>query len=62
LRRIEYQSALLADNPNYDLDLETTQDLIDEKSTDLMAAVILFFNSALVYLGRSFISEPLGFV
>lgn len=57
LRRVEFQAALLADNPSYDLDLEATQNLLKEKSTDLMTAVIEFLNSALVYLGDGFLGK-----
>jgi hypothetical protein len=45
---------MLANNPNYDLDLEKTQALLEEKSTDLMSAIIRFFNSSLVYFSRGF--------
>ena len=54
LRRIEFQAALIADNPSYDLDLKITQDLLKEKSTDLLSAVIKFFNSALLYLSADY--------
>jgi hypothetical protein len=57
LRRIEFQAAILADNPNYDLDLDSTQNIINEKSTDLLTAVVKFFNSALVYFSHEFFSE-----
>jgi hypothetical protein len=43
LKRIECQAAMLADNPNYDLNLETPQALLEEKSTDLMSAIIPLF-------------------
>jgi hypothetical protein len=58
LSRIEYQAALIADNPNYNLDLEVTQNILQEKSTDLLAAVIRFLNSALVYFSSNFFGEP----
>jgi hypothetical protein len=58
LRRIEFQAALVADNPSYDLDLEMTQNLLKEKSMDLLSAVIKFFNSALVYLSKGFLGNP----
>jgi hypothetical protein len=57
LKRIEFQTALLSDNPNYDLNLETTQALLEEKSTDLMSAIISFFNSTLMYIGNSFFGK-----
>jgi hypothetical protein len=46
---------LVADNPSYDLDLEITQNILKEKSMDLMCAVIKYFNSALVYLSKGFL-------
>lgn len=52
LRRIEFEASLLADNPNYDLVLDTTH--LEEKSTDLISAIIRFFNSALVYFSKDF--------
>lgn len=58
LRRVEFQAALLAENPNYDLALEIIQSL-KEKSTDLMTAVINFLNSTLVYLSDGFLGEYL---
>jgi hypothetical protein len=58
LRYIEFQAALVADNPNYDLDLDVTQNLLTEKSTDLLSAIIKFFNSALLYLSGSFFGMP----
>jgi hypothetical protein len=57
LRLIEFQTALLSDNPNYDLNLETTQNLLEEKSTDLMSAIVSFFNSALIYLSNDFFGK-----
>lgn len=60
LKRIEFQTALIADNPSYDLDLEATQNLLKEKSTDLMTAVITFLNSALVYLSDGFLGKTLS--
>ena len=54
LRVIEFQVALIADNPNYDLRLETTQKLLENASTQLLTAIVQFFNSALLYLGSGF--------
>ena len=54
LRRIEFQAALLADNPNYDLDSEKSLNIIEEKSTDLMSAIIIYFNSSLIYFRKNF--------
>ena len=54
LKRIEYQSARIALNPNFN-DIEThSRQLIAAKGMDLMIAVIKFFNSALIYFSRSF--------
>jgi hypothetical protein len=54
LGRIEFVTAILADNPKYDGDLVVTKGLLHEKSTDLMAAVIRYFNSALIYFRQDF--------
>jgi hypothetical protein len=55
LGRIEFVVAILADNPKYvDCDMTVTQDLLREKSTDLMAAIIRYFNSALIYFRQDF--------
>jgi hypothetical protein len=59
LRRIEFEAALLADNPHYDLDSGTSQmsgNLVQEKATDLMISIIVFFNASLVYFRKSFFS------
>ena len=55
LRRIEFEAALLADNPHYDLsDSGSPRNLVQEKSTDLMTAIIFFFNSSLIYFRKNF--------
>jgi hypothetical protein len=55
LQRIEFQAALLAKNPKYDLnDVGSSRNLIQEKATSLMAAIIVFFNSALLYFASGF--------
>ena len=55
LQRIEFQAALLADNPKYDLnDTSSSRNLIQEKATSLMASIIAFFNSALIYFATNF--------
>jgi hypothetical protein len=54
LRRLEFQAALIADNPNYDLNSASTRDLVEEKSRDLMTAIVKFFNDALIYFSKSF--------
>jgi hypothetical protein len=56
LRRMEYQSARIAENPNFDLNLESARNLLSEKATDLMTAMVEFFDSALLYYNRNFFS------
>jgi hypothetical protein len=55
LRRIEFQAAIIADNPTYDLNAESTRNLVEEKSRDLMTAIVRFFDSALIYFSRHFV-------
>jgi hypothetical protein len=59
LKRIEYQTARLAENPNFDLDMEITHSLMQKKSIELMTAVIEFFNSALLYFSRDSFGQSL---
>jgi hypothetical protein len=47
-------AAILADNPRSDCGLMATDILLQEKSTDLMAAIIRYFNSALIYFRQDF--------
>jgi len=54
LGRIEFQAALLADNPEYGRDLESVGTLLSEKSTDLLIAVVKFLNSTLLYFSKGF--------
>jgi hypothetical protein len=54
LRRIEYQCARIAENPNFDLGLEITRDLMKEKSIDLMTGIVEFFDSALLFYNSKF--------
>jgi hypothetical protein len=56
LRRIKFQAAVIADNPTYDLNSESTRNLVEEKSRDLMTAVIKFFNGALIF-SKNFAGE-----
>lgn len=49
LERIEYQSARLAANPHFKLENAYSNNLIRDKSVDLMTAIVLFFDSALLY-------------
>jgi hypothetical protein len=54
LPRIEYQSARLAENPNFELDLDITRDLMKEKSINLMTGIVEFFDAALLYFNDNF--------
>lgn len=56
LKCIEYQAHRVA-NPNYDTIPESTRQIIQEKGTDLITAIVRFFNSALLYFSRSFAGE-----
>ena len=60
LKRIEYQSARIAQNPNFDLNGASTRNLMQEKSIDLMTAIVTYFNSALLYYSRDFFGERIG--
>jgi hypothetical protein len=62
LRCIEFQAALIADNPNYDLGLESTQKLLEKASIHLLTAILKFFNSALLYLSSGFWGAPCRFL
>jgi len=62
LRRIEFAAALLADNPHYDLKNISNRNLVSEKSTDLMTAIVKFFNEALLYFGKSSFGKIKRFV
>jgi hypothetical protein len=48
---------MLADNDNYDLGLESTQRIMEEKSADLLTVIIKFFNSALIYFSKDFFGK-----
>lgn len=54
LRRIEYQSARIAGNPNFDLNSKSTRNLMKEKSIDLLTGIVNFFNSALLFYNHNF--------
>lgn len=56
LHRIEYQFARLAQNSSLYLSVGN-RDLMTEKSLDLMAAMIKYFNSALLYYNQSFFGK-----
>jgi hypothetical protein len=57
LRRVEFQAAILAENPKYDLAAESTRDLIGEKGTELMTAIVRFFDCALIYFGHNYFGK-----
>jgi succinylglutamate desuccinylase len=57
LRLIEFEAALLSENPNYDLDTSSSRNLVQETSIELMTAVINFFNSTLIYLRTDFFGD-----
>jgi len=54
LQRIEYQCARVTENPNFDLNSESTRSLMKEKSMELLTAIVKFFNSALLYYSNNF--------
>jgi hypothetical protein len=54
---IEFEAALLSENPNYDLDTSSARNLVQETSIELMTAVINFFNSSLIYLRTDFFGD-----
>ena len=62
LKRIEYQAARVSENPNFDLNSESTRNLMKEKSIDLMTAIVKYFNSALLYYSHDFFSNFFSFL
>jgi hypothetical protein len=54
LRSIEYQTTRLAANPNFEKMNDSMRNIMEEKGTDLMTAVVQFFNSALLHFSESF--------
>jgi hypothetical protein len=56
LRRIEYQAARIS---TIDLTVESTRTLIQEKSLDLMTAIVKYLNGALIYFNANFFRKPL---
>jgi hypothetical protein len=54
LRSIEYQTTRLAANPNFEKMKDSMQNIMEEKGTDLMTAVVRFFNSALLHFSENF--------
>jgi len=59
LRRVEFQAAMLAENPKYDLTADSTRNLIGEMSIELMTAIVCFFDCALTYFGRNYFRKSL---
>lgn len=62
LARVEYQAARLGGNPHFNLTKDSFNNHMRDKSIDLMTAIVLFFDSALVYFqsnvfGMSLISQ-----
>lgn len=57
LRRIEFQAVRIVENPSLKLRLDTTQSLMQEKSIDLLTAIVTYFNSSLIYFSRDFFGE-----
>jgi hypothetical protein len=49
LRRIEFQAVRIVQNPSLNLQLNTAQGLMQEKSIDLLTAIVTYFNAALIY-------------
>jgi hypothetical protein len=62
LKRIGFQSARVADNPNFDFMSESIRDLMQKKGIHLLTAIINFFTSALHYFSKGFAgtSSPSG--
>src|SRR5437762_2305517 len=57
LRRIEFQAARIVENPSLCFRLDTTQGLMQEKSIDLLTAIVTYFNSVLLYFSHDFFGE-----
>ena len=56
LRRIEYQASRIS---TIDLTVESTRTLMQEKSLDLMTAIVKYLNGALIFFNSSFFRKPL---
>jgi hypothetical protein len=54
LERIEYQASRVAFNRNFDVIPEAARSVIQIKGTNLIAAIIKFLNSALLYFSKGF--------
>ena len=57
LERIEFQATRLTHNPNYNLKLGDSIDLLQSKAVDLLTGIITFFNSALIHFNRCFFGK-----
>jgi len=53
LKRIEYQAARITANPNLDVMSTSNRNLMRAKGTDLITAIIEYFDSALCYFSHS---------
>lgn len=51
---MQTQAERIAANPSIDLSSKSIVERMEKRSTDLMAAIIRFFNSTLVYFNKSF--------
>jgi len=51
---VQTQAERIAANPSIDLSSKSILERVEKRSTDLMAAIIRFFNSTLVYFNKSF--------
>ena len=56
LRGVEYQASRIA---TIDLTVESTRTLMQEKSLDLMTAIVKYLNGALIYFNSSFFRKHL---
>jgi len=54
LRRVESEIVILANNPNFDLASDSIRTYLEDKSTNLLTAFIMFLNAALIYFLREF--------
>jgi hypothetical protein len=54
LKVIEYQAARLAENPNFNIQSELAQNLLQEKAIDLLTGIIKFLNVALRHFSQTF--------
>ena len=57
LRQIEFQAVRIVENPSLNIRLDTTQGLMQEKSIDLLTAIVTYFDAALIYFSRDVFGE-----